>query len=240
MSITQLPVTEVSGLDTFFYGIYPYICFTVFVLGSILRMDRDPYSWRTKSSQLLRKGNFIWASYLFHIGIIMILLGHFVGLLTPHWLYADVLGLPVMVKQWMAMGFGGFFGLVCLVGLLMLLSRRLQDPRIRALTTFADIAILIVLLVQLLLGLTSIFYSAQHTDGSRMVELAEWAQHIVTFRPGAAAYVANAEWVFKTHIVLGMTIFLIFPFTRLVHMLSVPVGYLLRRNQQIVRKRARR
>ena len=122
----------------------------------------------------------------------------------------------------------------------MLLWRRLTDERIRATSSTADILVLVILLVQLLLGLASIPVSASHADGGRMVELAEWAQHIVTFRPNAAAYVANAEFVFKAHIVLGLTIFLIFPFTRLVHMLSMPVGFVFRRHHQIVRKRAGR
>jgi nitrate reductase gamma subunit len=126
----------------------------------------------------------------------------------------------------------------CLIGLLLLLHRRLFDARIRRNSSLADIGVLVILLVQLLLGLGTIAVSARHLDGAEMVKLMEWAQHIVTFRPGAADYVMDAAPIFKAHIFLGMTIFLIFPFTRLVHMLSAPIWYLGRRGYQIVRTRA--
>ncbi|MCK5894043.1 MAG: respiratory nitrate reductase subunit gamma [Endozoicomonadaceae bacterium] len=237
MSLTQA-LAAPSIIDSFFFGLYPYICLTVCIVGSILRLDRDPYTWRAKSSQFLRKRHFIMASVLFHVGIISLMMGHFVGLLTPHWLYEGVFGLSAALKQTLAMTAGGIFGTLCLIGLVMLLWRRLTDERVSATSSFADKAVLVVLLIQLLLGLTSIPVSASHADGGRMVELGEWAQHIVTFRPNAAAYIMNAEWVFKAHIFLGLTLFLIFPFTRLVHMLSVPVGFLFRRSPQIVRKRS--
>lgn len=236
MSLTQAFAAP-SIIDSFFFGLYPYICLTVCIVGSILRLDRDPYTWRAKSSQFLRKRYFIMASVLFHVGIISLMMGHFVGLLTPHWLYEGVFGLSAALKQTLAMTAGGIFGTLCLIGLVMLLWRRLTDDRVSATSSFADKAVLVVLLIQLLLGLTSIPVSASHADGGRMVELGEWAQHIVTFRPNAAAYIMNAEWVFKAHIFLGLTLFLIFPFTRLVHMLSVPVGFLFRGSPQIVRKR---
>ena len=132
---------------------------------------------------------------------------------------------------------GGIFGTVCLVGLIMLLYRRLTNKRIHATSRFSDTMILVVLLVQLVLGLITIPFSAQHLDGSSMIALANWAQHIVTFRSGAAAFIVNEAWVFKLHLVLGMGIFVLFPFTRLVHIWSVPVQYITRSNYQIVRKR---
>jgi len=207
----------------------------IFVLGSALRYDRDQYSWKADSSQLLSKKGMRVGSNLFHIGIIFLFFGHFVGLLTPEWVYH-----PFMTpgfKQVMAMTAGGIFGTLCLIGLVMLLSRRLTNKRIRATSHFADIMILVVLLVQLILGLITIPFSAQHLDGSSMIALANWAQHIVTFRSGAAAFIVNEAWVFKLHLFLGMSIFVLFPFTRLVHIWSVPVQYLTRSNYQIVRKK---
>jgi nitrate reductase gamma subunit len=117
----------------------------------------------------------------------------------------------------------------------MLLHRRLSDSRIRRNSSFADIAVLVLLLAQLLLGLGTIFVSLNHLDGGEMVALMSWAQHIVTFRPGAADFVAHVSPVFKVHLVLGMTLFLVFPFTRLVHIWSAPIWYLGRRGYQIVR-----
>ena len=222
-------------LNQFFFGYFPYIALSIFVIGSALRYDRDQYSWKADSSQLLSKKGMRVGSNLFHIGIIFLFFGHFFGLLTPEWVYHPFM--TAGFKQVMAMTAGGIFGTLCLIGLVMLLYRRLTNKRIRATSHFADILILVVLLVQLILGLITIPFSAQHLDGSSMIALANWAQHVVTFRSGAAAFIVNEAWVFKLHLVLGMGIFVLFPFTRLVHIWSVPVQYLTRSNYQIVRKR---
>ncbi len=223
-------------LDYFLFQIFPYIAVSFFVFGSILRFDRDPYSWRTKSSQLLRRKQLILGSILFHLGILVILLGHAVGLLTPIAVF-DAMGISHATKQMMAIIFGGLAGVFCLIGLCMLLHRRLFDPRIRVNSSFADIAILVLILAQLLLGLFSISVSMQHLDGHEMVKFMDWAQHIATFRGGAYGYIVDVALVFKLHITLGLFILLVFPFTRLVHALSVPLGYITR-PYQIVRKRA--
>lgn len=225
-----------TSLHYFLFQIFPYITLTVLILGSIVRFDRDPYSWRSKSSQILRKRQLMWGSVLFHIGILVVLGGHGVGLLTPIWIF-DAIGISHGFKQLMAMGVGGVAGFFCLIGLLMLLHRRLFDPRIRANSSFSDIAVLVLLLAQLLLGLSSIFVSMHHLDGHEMVKFMEWAQRIVTFRGGAADFLADVHIIFKLHIVLGLFIFLIFPFTRLVHVWSAPVFYVFRRQYQIVRRR---
>jgi nitrate reductase gamma subunit len=225
-------------INTALFGIYPYICFSVFLIGSVLRFDRDQYTWRSQSSQLLRRRELIWGSNLFHVGILIIFVGHAGGLLTPVVVF-EWLGISHTFKQITAMAVGGVAGFFCLIGLVMLLHRRLSDPRILKTSSFGDIAVLVLLLVQLLLGLSSIFVSLHHLDGSEMVALMNWAQHIVTFRPGAAVYVAGVSIIFKLHLVLGMSLFLVFPFTRLVHVWSAPIWYLGRRGYQIVRtKRA--
>ena len=222
------------------FGVYPYICLSVFLIASVIRFDREQYTWRSQSSQLLRRRQLMWGSNLFHVGILVILFGHTGGLLTPVAVF-EALGISHTAKQLTAIIVGGVAGIACLVGLLMLLHRRLYDPRIRITSSFADIAVLVILLAQLLLGLSTIFVSLNHLDGAEMVALMEWAQHIVTFRSGAAEFVSGVSVVFKIHLVLGMTIFLIFPFTRLVHIWSAPIWYLGRRGYQIVRtKRIRK
>jgi nitrate reductase gamma subunit len=223
-------------INEFFFGIYPYMALTVFFVGSLLRYDRDQYTWKASSSQLLRKKDMRLGSNLFHVGIIMLFLGHLFGLLTPQWAYHFVMSAGT--KQVLAMTAGGIFGLMCLVGMILLIRRRITDPRIRATSQAADLPILLILFVQLILGLLTIPASAQHLDGSSMVALASWAQHIVTFQGDAASFVAGEALVFKLHLVLGLTIFLLFPFTRLVHVWSVPLQYLGRSGYQIVRKRA--
>ncbi len=223
-------------LNQALFGFYPYIALAVLVIGSVLRFDREQYTWRTGSSQLLRRKQLVLGSILFHVGILLIFVGHLVGLLTPLIVW-EMLGVTHGAKQMLAIIAGGVAGAMCLVGGLLLLHRRLFDPRIRATSTFGDTAILTLLMAQLCLGLATIPLSLQHRDGEEMVKFMMWAQGIFTFQPGAANYVADAHWIFKAHLTLGLTIFLVFPFTRLVHMLSAPVWYLNRRGWQIVRSK---
>lgn len=223
-------------LNQILFGVYPYIALVVLALGSIIRFDREQYTWRSGSSQLLRRRQLMVGSVLFHVGVLIIFAGHFVGLLTPIAVF-DALGVPHGAKQVLAMAAGGVAGLVCLAGGLILLHRRLFDPRIRKTSSFSDIAILVLILIQLALGLATIPLSAGHLDGHEMVKFMNWAQGIFTFQPRVAEYVADVHPIFKAHLVLGMTILLVFPFTRLVHMLSAPVWYLNRRGWQIVRTR---
>ncbi|PIE15070.1 MAG: respiratory nitrate reductase subunit gamma [Rhodobacterales bacterium] len=225
-------------IHEFLFGTYPYIALTVLFWGSVLRFERDPYTWKTSSSQLLRRKQLIWGSIMFHVGILGIFAGHFVGLLTPIQVF-DFIGISHGAKQMLAVVAGGLFGLLCLAGGSMLLHRRLTDSRVRATSSFSDTWILILLMVQLLLGLSTIFVSLGHLDGHEMTKFMSWAQGIFYFDPQAASYVADVHIIFKIHLLLGLTIFVLFPFTRLVHMLSVPVRYLtpLRPGYQIVRSR---
>jgi nitrate reductase gamma subunit len=172
------------------FGIYPYVCLAVFLLGSLVRFDREQYTWKSDSSQLLRRGQLRWGSNLFHVGLIL------------------------------------------------LVHRRIAIARIRATSTRMDIFILLWILATLLLGLTTILFSARHPDGSMMILLSEWAQHIVTFRGGAAAFVAGVPLVYKIHLFFGLTLFFLFPFSRLVHVWSgfASIAYL-GRAYQIVRSR---
>jgi nitrate reductase gamma subunit len=225
-------------IDQFLFGYYPYLCITVFLAGSLMRFEREQYTWRASSSQILRKAQLLWGSNLFHIGILFLLAGHFVGLLTPHELYERVIS--AHNKQMLAIISGGIAGAICFIGLTLLLHRRLFDSRIRKTSTAMDIAVLALLWVQLTLGLITLPFSLEHTDGTVMLRLSAWAQHIVTFQDDAASFIPGLAWPYQIHLVLGMTIFLIFPFSRLVHIWSAPVGYLGRRGWQIVRTNQRK
>jgi nitrate reductase gamma subunit len=221
----------------FVFGIYPYICLAVFLVASLVRFDRAQYTWKSDSSQFLRRGQLRWGSNLFHIGILALFVGHLVGLLTPKVVY-EAFGLTSAAKQTLAITAGGVFGTMCLVGLVLLVHRRLAEPRIRATSTRMDIFIQLWILATLLLGLASIFVSLGHRDGAVMVQLGQWAQHIVTFRPGAAQFMADVHPLYRAHVFFGLTLFLLFPFSRLVHIWSgfATVGYL-GRAYQIVRTR---
>ena len=206
-------------LHQFLFGIYPYIALAVFLFGSLARFEREQYTWKSDSSQLLHRGNLRLGNNLFHLGVIGLFFGHLGGLLTPVAVW-DALGVEHATKQLIAMVAGGIFGSCALAGLLILLHRRLTNARIAAVTKSADKVLLLWLLVTLALGLSTIVESAGHRDGAMMVLFMTWAQHVLTFRGDAASYIVAAPWLFKAHLFMGMTLFVIFPFTRLVHVWS--------------------
>lgn len=225
-------------LNHLLFGIYPYIALSILIVGSIIRFDREPYSWRSGSSQLLRRKQLMWGSVLFHVGVLFVLFGHIFGLLVPIWIF-DSLAVQHNWKQGLAVFGGGIAGAISFIGASLLLHRRLFDPRIRANSPFADTGILALLWLQLALGLATIPISLSHMDGEQMVRFMSWANGIFTFVPSASLFLDGSHWIFRVHIFLGLTIFLLFPFTRLVHMLSAPVKYLWRGGYQIVRSRRR-
>lgn len=227
-----------SFLNIFLFNVYPYIAAAIFFIGSWIRYDYAQYTWRAGSSQMLSprkdKRYMMIASNLFHLGILGVLAGHAFGMLTPHWMYEA--WLPIAVKQQMAMFGGGAAGLMTIIGAGMLLYRRLTNDRVRATSSTADILIIALLFTQACLGVISIAFSAQHLDGSEMMKLVGWAQGIVYFGHDPVAHLEGVAVIFRIHILLGMTLFAVFPFCRLVHIWSVPVEYLTRR-YQIVRNR---
>ena len=225
-----------SGVYGFLFQVYPYVCFTMFVVGSLIRFDQNQYTWKSDSSQMLRAGTLRWGSNLFHFGVLFLFFGNLVGLFTPHSVYGVFMS--AANKQMLAVVAGGIAGLVCFVGLSLLLYRRVFDARIRLTSHPTDIAILVVLWVQLVVGLITLPYSWQHTDGSVMLVLADWAQRIVTLRPVDATVLSSLPWPYLFHVVFGMTIFLLFPFSRLVHVWSgfATLAFLFR-SPQIVRSR---
>ncbi len=227
-------------MHNFLFGIYPYIALAVLFVGSVARYERDPFTWKSSSSQLLRRKQLIVGSVLFHVGVLFIFVGHLFGLLVPHQIY-EAVGIHAEAKQLLAAIAGGIAGLMAIVGGLMLAQRRLGDPRVRALSSFWDTAILLLLIVQLALGLISVPYSIATAEEGEVLKFMAWAQGIFTFQAGASAEIAHVPLIYKLHIVLGLTIFLVFPFTRLVHILSgfaAPIRYLFTRTgYQVVRSR---
>lgn len=225
------------NLNAVLFGLYPYVAITVCVVGCWIRFDREQYTWKASSSQLMRSKSLLVASNLFHVGVLFILAGHLIGLLTPEAIYHHVISTPN--KQLLAMVSGGFFGVICFVGLTMLLHRRITDERVKATGSRGDLAVLILLYIQLILGLSTIVVSSSHMDGSVMVLLATWAQSVVTFQPMAAAdAISSVHILYKLHVFFGLTIVLVVPFTRLVHIISAPVWYLGRRYQVVRQKNA--
>lgn len=226
-------------LHQLLFGVYPYLCLATFALGSWIRFDHEQYTWKSDSSQLLSKSGLRMFSNFFHIGVIAIFFGHFIGLLTPHSVFL-ALGVSDMAHQGIAILAGGIFGTLALVGGVGLWLRRLFNKRVRAASRWMDINILGWILLTLVMGLSTLPFSighAEHGDATVMLRLAEWVQSVVTLQPNPEL-LRNVDTVFKMHIFLGMSVFLFFPFTRLVHIWSAPIGYLFRAYQIVRAKRA--
>jgi nitrate reductase gamma subunit len=205
-------------VNTLLFGIYPYVCLVVLLIGSLIRFDREPYTWKSDSSQMLRRGQLRLGSNLFHYGVIIVILGHFAGFLAPHWTVDWALS-PVG-HQLLAMVVGGIAGFVAIIGLTILLARRLGDPRIRLNSRKWDIAVALMLWSQLALGLLTVPLSAFHMDGALFETLTSYVKAVVTLNSGAAALMLGVPLIYKLHILLGFTLFLVSPFTRMIHIWS--------------------
>jgi len=229
------------NVQNFFFGVYPYIALTVFIIGSWIRYDHAQYTWKTDSSLLLSRRHMVLASNLFHVGILSIFMGHFAGLVLPHGLWV-ALGVSDLAHQWLAIVAGSVFGLMCLAGGAILWFRRMLNQRVRATGRAMDIFILSWLMVTLLLGLSTLPLSinhAGHGDPGVMLALSGWVQSVLTLDP-QPALLNEVEPIFRLHMVFGMTVFLLFPFTRLVHVLTAPLSYLGRAYQIVRTKRQAR
>ena len=222
-------------VDQFFFGFYPYLCMVAYFLGAWARFDRSQFTWRSQSSQFLRRRYVYWGSNLFHVGIIGLFFGHLFGLLTPPEVY-HAMGLSVKGKQILSIVVGGVLAIACFIGATMLIYRRISESRIYVTSKRTDLFILLFIYVQLIIGIAGIPVSYMNIEGTYMLVMAEWSRSILLFQPGAAALLENVPWIYKIHLIFGMTLFLITPFTRLVHIFSAPVWMLGRPGWQIVRR----
>ena len=230
-------LANLNWLQIFLFGVYPYVALTIAIIGTWVRFDLSQYSWKAGSTQMLRTKNMRLASNLFHVGIIVVLLGHLFGMLTPHFLYDRFI--TAGHKQILAVVVGGIAGVFCWFGLVMLMWRRFTDDRISNTSSFSDKLVLVLLFIQLNLGLLSIFTSVKHLDGYTMMNLAGWAQDITVLRPWqAAARIEQTDLIYQLHMALGITLIAIFPFTRLIHIISAPIWYFGRRYQIVREKRS--
>ncbi len=221
--------------NQFFFGFYPYLCMVAYFLGAWARFDRSQFTWRSQSSRFLRHRFNLWGSNLFHIGIIGLFFGHLFGLLTPPEVY-HALGLSTKGKQMLAIGVGAVLAILCFIGATMLIYRRITDSRIHGTGKRTDLFIILFIYVQLIIGMAGIPVSYQNIDGSYMLVMADWSRNILLFQPGSAGLLENVPWIYKIHLIFGMTLFLITPFTRLVHIFSAPIWMLGRPGWQIVRQ----
>ncbi|WP_393957951.1 respiratory nitrate reductase subunit gamma [Staphylococcus epidermidis] len=215
-------------LNQFVWVIYPYLCLAIFVIGHIARYKYDQFSWTAKSSEMIEKKRLKGGSLLFHLGIIPVFFGHVVGLLIPaNWL--EAIGVNNHIYHIGAVYIGSVFGIITLIGMLLLTLRRLSIKNVRRLSSFSDIFVNIVLLIILIMGCYStLVTNAIQPEFDYRQTIAIWFRHLFMFSPNADLML-NVPWSFKLHILLGFTVFACWPFTRLVHVWSVPLSYMNRR-----------
>ena len=210
-------------LNNFFLGYLPYVALTVLATGLIYRTIRRNNTIQASSSQFISNDKSLrWGSTLFHYAILLVLLGHILGLLTPEWLYNWFI--TNETKRLLAILMGSLSGAAAVVGITLLVVRRFRNKSVWATSKIQDYVIVVLLLVQISLGLWCTYITTQSSLEDYMA-MEYWAQGIFIFEPDSWKYIADADLIYKLHIVNGFLIFIIFPFTKLMHMIMVPVLY---------------
>lgn len=218
-----------NTFDYFFFVMFPYLVIGVFFVGTIYRYRQLGYKVTSLSAQFLEGRQGFWGTVPFHWGILMIFLGHLVAFLFP----ASVLSWNAdPVRLIVHEGLGFTFAVVVFIGLCVLILRRLANPRLRVVTSRMDLFIELLLLLQVILGC---WIALGYRWGSSWfaADLSPYLFSILSLNPQPEAVYAM-PLVIKAHIVGAFTIFLIFPFTRLVHVLVAPFHYILRPYQVVI------
>ncbi|MCY8183485.1 respiratory nitrate reductase subunit gamma [Bacillus inaquosorum] len=217
------------------WGVMPYIVLTIFIGGHIYRYQHDQFGWTAKSSELLEKKKLAAGSTLFHWGMVCVIGGHLMGILIPEALYTSI-GISEHVYHKMAIGAGLPAGIAACTGLIILTYRRLFDKRIRKTSSPSDILTLLLLLFMMLSGVAATFLNIDSKGFDYRTTVGPWFRNIALFRPDASLMESVPLW-FKLHIIIGYVVFILWPFTRLVHVFSLPLKYLTR-SYVVYRKRS--
>lgn len=224
-------------IEQILWVILPYIVITIFIGGHIYRYQHDQFGWTAKSSEMLEKKKLALGSSLFHWGIFFVIGGHVMGILIPESLY-QALGVSEHMYHKIAIGFGLPAGIAALSGLLILTYRRFTDKRIRKTSSAGDLITLVALLFVMTTGLAATFLNIDSKGFDYRTTISPWFRNIFLFKPDAGLMANVPPW-FKLHIIMGYVIFIVWPFTRLVHVFSMPLKYLTR-SYVVYRKRAPR
>lgn len=221
--------------DTIFFVIFPYIAATVFIVATVYRGIYRPFTISSMSSQLLERDKLYWGSIAFHYGILLVLLGHLLALLMPKGL---LLWNAVPIRLYLLELTGLGLGLWALAGLCVLLWRRLTEKRLRPVTSPMDIVVLALLLVS---TVTGVLTATVYRFGSYWFSgiFSPYLASLLTFQPNMGL-VAPLPWVIKLHVINFFVVLAVFPFSRLVHILTYPVGYLARPWQIVIANRRSR
>lgn len=222
-------------IDAFLLVGLPYIAMAVCVVGCIWRWKFQRFTYSSLSSQFLENRQLLWGSAPWHVGILVILAGHVIAAFLPR-VWSSLMSNSIVLLITEGIGIG--CSLLCIAGLLVLIYRRLTSPRIQAVTTTMDLMVLALLLFQVILGLLSaIFFRWGAAWSTGTVVPYFWS--LLTLRPDVSL-VVDFPTIFKLHMIGGWLLILMLPFSRLVHALVVPVGYLFRPPQLVIWNNSRR
>ncbi len=210
--------------NQFLWVIFPYLCLAVFVIGHIARYRYDQFSWTAKSSEFIEKKQLKWGSLLFHLGVIPVFFGHVVGLLIPaHWL--EAVGVNNHIYHIGAVYIGSIFGIITLIGMFLLTARRITKQNVRRLSSASDIFVNFLLLLIVFVGCyATLVTNAATPEFDYRQTISIWFRALFTLSPDANL-MTEVPLAFQLHVLLGFTIMACWPFTRLVHVWSVPVTY---------------
>lgn len=216
-----------TQIATFTWGVFPYICLVVMVVGALYRYQSDQLRWTSKSSELLEKKLLTVGSMLFHVGILLVFGGHVMGLLIPEEFY-NALGITSEQYHVGAMALGGLSGLIALAGISILLYRRIANPRIRMNSDISDYVSDGFLWVVIFLGdAFTLGYSLINGPYEYRATVGPWIRSVLALHPDVAL-MAGVPVLLQVHIALAFALFGISPFTRLIHIYSIPFGYIAR------------
>lgn len=217
----------ISYIDQFLWVIFPYIMLTTFFVGILYRYNKDQYGWSARSSEILEKRLLKWGSNLFHYGIILAFGGHVAGIIVPKWVY-PLLGINDHLYHLGAVYFGGLVGIVTLAGMALLIYRRINETRIRINTSAMDWVAGILLLIVIIEGVyVTIVYNALVGEFDYRSTINPWFRSLFIFAPDAS-YMETVPFSYKLHVFSGFLLFGLIPFTRIVHLFSLPIIYLKR------------
>jgi len=222
-------------VDAFLFIGLPYLALVICVVGCIWRSRYKKFSMSARSSQFLEDGKLLFGSLPWHIGIITILLGHLIAAVVPR-VWSSLMSVPAILFSVEAIGVA--CSLLAIVGLTTLIIRRITDARVQAVTTSMDLVVVLLLMAQIIVGLlTAVFYPYGANWSTGTVVPYFWG--LVTLHPDMS-YVTGFPMLFKLHIIGAWILIALVPFTRLMHVLAVPLGYIFRAPQIVLWNNARR
>lgn len=216
----------ISPADVFLWGALPYIAVAILVTGLVWRYRYDKFGWTTRSSELYESRLLRWGSPMFHIGLLIVLMGHILGLFIPD-SWTAAIGVSETTYSFMAISLGVAAGVLTYAGIALLVWRRRTTGPVFLATTVNDKFMYVFLVAALTLGLATTLINASTLHYNYRVDVSPWVRSLFVFQP-EVALMARTPIEYRIHAISGLVLFAIVPFTRLVHAFTAPVHYLFR------------